>query len=292
MRRFFLFASALMIGLSDSKAADLFRGSIKDEIVPIEIEVCNCWSRWFGAIGIGGQFGGSTELNGKGFHTTTNIQNYDEINRSGGFRGRDASNQELGLGAGASIGFDRSFGSRFFWGGVADFWYLGQNFGREDTKSFPWTNAHQLQVASYKYHQELTWLSTARLRLGLVHERFLLYVTGGAALGSTRNSAEVKTRFDYTDGVNVVPQYDMIAGSSSKRGLAFGYAVGAGGEWSLTPSLSLGVEYLYYALADELSLQPAGIGPYTGLQSSPVKLDSDLSGHSFRLNLIYQVNRD
>ncbi len=292
MRRFIIATFALIVCASGARAADLIRGSIKDDIVPIEIEVCNCWGRWFGSIGIAGHYGGGVEFKGKGFHTTNDIQNYDSINNSGGFWGRDSSSGGVDIGVGASLGFDKSFGRRFFWGGVADLWYAGRRFSRGEEKSFPWTNNHQLQVASYKYNQELAWLSTARLRLGLVHDRYLLYVTGGAALGSVRNSAEVRTRFEYTDGVNAVPQHDMVSGTNAKQGIAFGYAVGAGGEWSMTQRLSIGVEYLYYALSDDLSFRSGGIAQYAGLDGGSVGLASDLSGHSLRLNVIYQVALD
>jgi outer membrane immunogenic protein len=79
------------------------------------------------------------------------------------------------------------------------------------------------------------WLGTARARLGYAWDRFMPYVTGGAAFGGVKTS---------------VPGF----GESDDTG--FGWTVGGGIEASFTPNLSAKIEYLYVDLGDTDSPVP------------------------------------
>lgn len=94
-----------------------------------------------------------------------------------------------------------------------------------------------------------TWLGTARARLGYSWDRFLPYVTGGAAFG------EVKAN---TPG---------FAGASSTQ---VGWAAGAGVEYAITNNLSVKAEYLYV----DLGSFNCGVNCGGGLATDNVKFDS------------------
>lgn len=74
-----------------------------------------------------------------------------------------------------------------------------------------------------------TWLGTTRVRLGYAYDRFLPYVTAGAAYGHVNAST-----FDRVDETRV--------GGSDTR---FGWAAGAGLEYAFTDQLTGKVEYMY-----------------------------------------------
>lgn len=93
-----------------------------------------------------------------------------------------------------------------------------------------------------------TWLGTARARLGYSWDRFLPYVTGGAAFG------EVKAN---TPG---------FAGASSTQ---VGWAAGAGVEYAITNNLSVKAEYLYV----DLGSFNCGVNCGGGLATDNVKFD-------------------
>ena len=106
---------------------------------------------------------------------------------------------------------------------------------------------------------EMQNLGTLRARAGLTMNDMLFYVTGGFA------QAELSYEIDNADAT--VKDHDW----------ASGWTVGAGFDFSLSNSLSLGVEYLYVQLED---------------QSYPVAVDFDIdhdleSIHTVRVGLDY-----
>jgi outer membrane immunogenic protein len=82
-----------------------------------------------------------------------------------------------------------------------------------------------------------SWLATFRGRVGAtVVPSFLVYATGGLAVGQVRSSS---TSAFSTTG-------DGYAGSSDST--KTGWTVGAGGEWMIAPRWSIKAEYLYVDL--------------------------------------------
>lgn len=74
-----------------------------------------------------------------------------------------------------------------------------------------------------------SWLATIRGRLGYAFDRFLPYVTGGAAFGDVETS---------------------IAGFGSNRDTNVGWTIGGGLEYAINGPWSVKVEYLYVDLGD------------------------------------------
>lgn len=81
-----------------------------------------------------------------------------------------------------------------------------------------------------------SWLGTLRARVGVAATpSFLLYATGGLAVGEIRSSSTGA----FTTG-------DSYFGSNNDT--RFGWTVGAGGEWMISPQWSIKAEYLYVDL--------------------------------------------
>lgn len=79
------------------------------------------------------------------------------------------------------------------------------------------------------------WQATLRARLGFAYDRWLGYVTGGAAM------TKVKLDASYTDNFLGAG----ARGHSTSDETRLGFVVGAGGEYALTDSWTARVEYLY-----------------------------------------------
>ena len=89
----------------------------------------------------------------------------------------------------------------------------------------------------------LSWLGTGRVRLGYAFDRFLPYVTGGAAFGDVKGS---------------------VAGFGSFSNTQVGWAGGAGLEYAFVDHWSAKVEYLYADLGNSnCSTTCSGGNPFT-----------------------------
>jgi outer membrane immunogenic protein len=91
-------------------------------------------------------------------------------------------------------------------------------------------------LAAGTFSSRLNWFGTARARVGYAFDRFLPYITGGAAFGGVKGSYLVTT------------PAGTVAGSGTDTNL--GWTVGAGLEYGFTPNLSAKAEYLYVDLGN------------------------------------------
>jgi len=93
------------------------------------------------------------------------------------------------------------------------------------------------QAASFE--QKLPWLGTGRVRLGFVPtDHWLLYVTGGVALGEVQTNAVVSSTATVGGATAVVT---TAASSNVTRA---GWTVGAGTEWVISGPWTAKLEYL------------------------------------------------
>jgi outer membrane immunogenic protein len=119
------------------------------------------------------------------------------------------SDTEGGL-AGGTVGYNMQSGN-FVYGLEADGGWAGietQDFADDENVNLDWT-------------------STVRGRVGYAFDNFLVYATGGAAIGGVE---------------------DELSGDDDTR---LGWTAGAGVEASLTEHISAKVEYLYLDLGDD-----------------------------------------
>jgi outer membrane immunogenic protein len=123
--------------------------------------------------------------------------------------------------------------------------------------------------------ERLDFFATLRGRFGYAFDRFLIYVTGGAAVGQTRSMISMVDTFGFTAG----------ATDTTWRG---GYAVGGGGEYAFGPNWSAKVEYQYINLGKgSLSAREfVGGSPSTFFVFNSTVYDY----HTVRIGLNYKLN--
>jgi outer membrane immunogenic protein len=122
---------------------------------------------------------------------------------------------------------------------------------------------------------ESNYLATFRGRLGVVlQNRFLLYVTGGLAVADYRNVDTIAF---------AGPATVQTVASSDTR---VGWAVGAGGEYALTPNWSIKAEYLHA----DLGKANDAIPPYTGFVLTDIQISHHLTEDLGRVGLNYKFN--
>ncbi len=163
---------------------------------------------------------------------------------------------------GVQLGADYDVGNGFVLGGVADLAWSGID-GKDcaDISDCPAQPPWPLAYGTY----DVNWLSTVRGRLGFGHENFLVYATGGLAI----TDADLKVT--------------NIAGTTpgSDGNTHFGFTIGAGAEYKLSESVSLGAEYLYADFGSEhYELLDVGDGI--------ASVDADLKLHVFKASLNFR----
>ncbi len=122
---------------------------------------------------------------------------------------------------------------------------------------------------------ELDWFGTARLRAGFaVTPPLLLYVTGGVAFGSVRQSVVT----GYTPNLAAL----IFTGTTSDT--RTGWTVGGGAEWAMTSNWSVKAEYLYYDLGNATIVA----NPLAPNPTLAVRTEHDLTGHIARLGVNYR----
>jgi outer membrane immunogenic protein len=136
-----------------------------------------------------------------------------------------------GFMGGGQVGYNAQFGS-FVMGAEADLSLMpkGQDSGFIGQ---PVLGTQLLTSAK----SEIRWFGTVRARLGVASDRVLVYATGGLAFADLKTSANVT-------GI----QAPGLVWSDAKSATKFGWTLGAGLEYALTPSWTLKGEYLYYDL--------------------------------------------
>jgi len=140
-------------------------------------------------------------------------------------------------------------------------WQLGSFVaGIELDGSLKWADAARGASGAFTADVQQDWVSSMRLRLGYAPGAALYYLTGGFAVGNL-------------DVGLSGPGY-----SSRKNELIGGYALGAGVEFKLAPTLSGRLEALHYGFGEETFRFSAGT----------VKTDADFT--TIRAGLTWHFN--
>jgi outer membrane immunogenic protein len=125
----------------------------------------------------------------------------------------------------------------------------------------------------------IRWYGTARGRAGFAVDRFLVYVTGGAAWQNLGSSGQVQWT-----GVGA---WDLFNTSTTR----FGYSVGAGIEAAISGRWSVGAEYLFIDTGTNKTANvplPAGLSSALGAPGATVLETHRLSDHIFRVRLNFR----
>ena len=125
-------------------------------------------------------------------------------------------------------GYDYQFEGGFVVGLVGDY---GSQDGRDSVTAF------SITPAFYTLTRKLRDSYSLRARAGYGTENALFYATGGVAWGKVKNS------FSTSNTVNSF--------TSSGNDTAQGYRLGAGAEYRVGPTFTVGVQYLYTRLDDD-----------------------------------------
>lgn len=173
---------------------------------------------------------------------------------------------------GAQIGYNKQRGSLVF-GIEADI--SGTDF--EGSETFTTDDGNFAK----KHEFQLDYFGTVRGRLGYATGRFMPYITGGLAFGSTKGDLTVT----YPN-----PAFNLL-GQSSNASVEedhFGYTIGAGVEAMVGGGWSLKAEYLYVDLGEE---DYRFKGTVLGDPARPFDTDSfksELDFDVFRVGLNYK----
>jgi len=98
------------------------------------------------------------------------------------------------------------------------------------------------QTITANYTAGIDWIATFRARLGYAQDRFLVYATGGLAVGGTN----LNTAYAVVDppGQLIAPA-PLTAFDSARQ---TGWTLGVGGEWAFANTASVGIEYRHVDL--------------------------------------------
>jgi outer membrane immunogenic protein len=188
-------------------------------------------------------------------------QNYNTTGVAGGFYG----------------GCNYQFGAWVI--GAEGDWTVNNNEGQSFSVNGPSANVVLpgvvLPPGFYASSKE-NWLVTARGRLGYAVDKWLLYVTGGAAWAKINSS--------YT----VTPvSASAVTWADQQSDTRSGWTVGVGYEYMLPYNWSIRSEYLFVKIPSYTTFNPGtGNGPL--LTGAPTNLSHDLTNNIFRAGLAYK----
>lgn len=145
--------------------------------------------------------------------------NWDFINPGG----TNADHHTDGGGIGGTIGYNWQFSNNVVLGIEGDLSWL-------DAKGHT-----PCPTPAFECYSKVSWMGTVRPRLGYAINRFMPYVTGGAAFGRVKL---------WSPAGGALP-------AISESHTAFGWAAGAGMEYAFTDHLTAKLEYLHVDLGKD-----------------------------------------
>jgi outer membrane immunogenic protein len=157
---------------------------------------------------------------------------------------------------GLQSGYDNHLSRSFVGGVVTDIQGLGVNDSKAVTTTLGAFAPSVVRVA-----QRTDWLLTARAKLGILPiDDFLIYATGGVAVGNGK----------YTASITFPTLGQITAGATSQTRV--GGVVGAGGQFALTDHLRVSGEYLLYDLGDRtVAINNAPGSSFVGVAQATAK---------------------
>lgn len=264
MKRLLLSTAVLLLAPVYAFAAD----EVVQDPIPVAEETVGDWTGFYAGVQLGGAFGSSDGF----FALDSNLDGRfgDDFpaftNETGDF--------DSGFVGGAHIGYDWQAGNIVF-GVIAD-------ISAADIGDFQ--TGRSGTPADYTINRELDYLATGRGRIGYAFtERFLAYATGGVAIGGVDESFESNT--------------GAIVSTRGGDDTYLGYTVGGGLETKITPSISVGLEYLYTNLGDSDYTVNLSGAPGTGAGNAFSSVagstdargsDEDFDFHTVQLKLSYR----
>ncbi|MFG1319039.1 outer membrane protein [Xanthobacter autotrophicus] len=214
MKRFLLATVALAALSAPAMAADL---ATKYPVKAVAVVPVFSWTGFY----IGGNFG----YGGDKF-------TFDEVNTYYGdyYSAESRSVNSSGFFVGGQIGYNYQFANNVVIGVETDLQWsnIEGNYSANNATYYGYAE-------SFNAGASVDYFGTIRARLGYAFDRFLPYITGGAAYGKT------KLDLNSTDSYG---NFYTASGSSTN----WGWTVGAGVEYAITNNWTFKTEYLYVDL--------------------------------------------
>lgn len=187
------------------------------------------WSGFYAGVNAGVGFGRAstqtdTVFSPTGYFATTSVP---AISAAG-----NQSANKAGFTGGLQLGYNWQTNNTVF-GIEGDFGYMGLRASQSATALYPCCAPTGFTVSSTA---KTDWLMTLRPRVGFTSNNWLMYVTGGLAIG------QVKGDFNFTD------TFAAATESASVSKTKVGWALGAGVEYGMAGPWSLKLEYLHVDL--------------------------------------------
>jgi len=254
MKKFLTAAAAMLLGIGGAVAADLptRKGPV---LAPVYVPPAFTWTGFY--VGVNAGYGWADRHNdndGLPFFGAVPV---------GGFFGGGSGGDNGGFVGGVQAGYNYQFGvgQGFVLGAEADIDYAdlgrrGNNlvFGSFTLPQFPGTVFTPAGLASHNDNNQ--FLGTVRLRAGYAFDRFLVYGTGGLAYGGISNRNGFGGGFIANTGAGFVnpvsgaagPSTAFVGGVSNGSSSRVGWTLGAGVEYAFWNNWSVKAEYLYVNL--------------------------------------------
>lgn len=187
------------------------------------------------------------------------------------------------LTGGAQLGYNLQLTPTFLVGVVADFTWLGRDYAASGITSSPVIGTNWTETATFTSSLKHDWLGTARVRAGVTFDNLLLYATGGLAFGEVDSRSSSRTTYSVPGGPTSVL---VASGSGSSSDMEFGWTIGGGLEYRLSPSWSLFAEYLYYSLSSRYTVNVTP-GPTIAALPTSYRVKADADGHLVKFGINY-----
>ncbi|MFG1348221.1 outer membrane protein [Xanthobacter autotrophicus] len=217
MKKFLLATVALAALSAPAMAADL---ATKYPVKAVAVVPVFSWTGFY--IGANAGYGGDKftfdEAEFDPYYESVHYAYSNSINSSGFF-------------AGGQIGYNYQFANNVVIGVETDL----QWSGIEGKYSYNETDVLHPYTYGSNYGASVDYFGTIRARLGYAFDRFLPYITGGAAYG--------KTKLSYS-----AFESDGYAWGASASSTNWGWTVGGGVEYAITNNWTFKTEYLYVDL--------------------------------------------
>jgi outer membrane immunogenic protein len=163
-------------------------------------------------------------------------------------------------------------------------WFLNNKEGQSGLASAPlFAVFNPITLWSAKER----WYSTARARLGYAVDKWLFYVTGGAAWMKI-DSAEFVLTVPGA-GAATLATCGPLRCANLQSDTRSGWTIGGGVEYALPYNWTIRSEYLYIRIPSYTTFTP-GIGNGIVLAGMPTNLNVDLQNHIFRAGLAYKFD--
>lgn len=181
---------------------------------------------------------------------------------------------------GGFAGYDYQFNNNIVLGAQANFSSLPVNSSSSSAGHY--LTDPNIQFI-YDQSTQTNWLGSLRLKLGLAHNSWLLYLTGGGAVTDMEYSST------YNDD-NAIPGSGLPGayGTGSVSKTTYAWIVGAGTEYALTNAWALSAEYLYSNFGTLYATYPITPTPTLEEFGHDLEGKGSLSVQSITLGLSYR----